>query len=150
MRYQIVVDGICSLYKKTNDINKVLEICAGFHYNEIISILSASDIHHIKLCQFSLTDKKVMLISDTHYGSVYDNINYAYYAFDFAKANNIKTILHGGDILEGSVRAKVGYGSEEQAEYFIKNYPHDKDIVTSAILGNLMIKMRKRMLKNIL
>ena len=133
---QFFVEVVCSLYNKTHEINKILEVCPGFHYNEIVSILAASGISDIELRQFNLKDRKVMLISDTHYGSVYDNIKYAYHAFDFAKANGIKTILHGGDILEGSVRAKVGYGSEDQAEYFIKNYPHDKDIITKAILGN--------------
>ena len=77
-----------------------------------------------------------MLISDTHYGSVYDNINYANYAFDFAKKENINTIIHGGDILEGNVNIKEDFIPKKQAEWFIENYPHDKDIKTYALLGN--------------
>ena len=134
---QIVVDGICNIYRKNHDINGILELFPGFHYNEVVSILVAHGwLHNIELCQFSLTDKKVMFISDTHYGSVYDNINYAYYAFDFAKANGIKTIFHGGDVLEGNAKPREGFTSEKQAEYFIKNYPYDKDIITRTILGN--------------
>ena len=131
------IQGIYNLYRKTRNINHILKIYPGSYYNEIISILTFYNlIDKINPCQLSLKDNKIMLISDTHYGSVYDNINYANYAFDFAKKENINTIIHGGDILEGNVNIKEDFIPKKQAEWFIENYPHDKDIKTYALLGN--------------
>lgn len=131
--------SICNNYKRTKDINLILSNYPGIFYNDVISILTLNNFNKtVEPCQLNISDKKIMLISDTHYGSIYDNVNYAYYALDFAKKHDIKTVFHGGDVLEGNIKDKIrdGLVSKRQAEYFINNYPRDKDIMTHVVLGN--------------
>lgn len=134
------IDRICSIFEYTHDIHYI-STCLNINYNMVLSLLISSgrynDILGNYYCQLDLKDKKILLLSDTHYGSAYDNINYAYDVFDFAKENNIKTIFHGGDILEGvSNNTNEILDYDEQIEYFLNKYPSDKGITTYAVLGN--------------
>ena len=134
---EITATAMCNLFKKTQDINKVMEAYPGIDYNVILSIIYSKQLHfRLEPCQLKINDKKILFISDTHYGSIYDNMDYANYVFDYAKGNGINTILHGGDVLDGGVNSKDGFVPKKEAEYFIENYPFDKDIITHAILGN--------------
>ena len=131
-------ETVCNLFDQTRDINYVVSQFPEFYYNDILSILAESNrfIGLLDPCELTVDDKKVIFISDTHYGSIYDNPKYADLVFNFAKWNSINTIFHGGDIIEGIIISKRRFDSNEQAEYFLENYPSDKDIITYAILGN--------------
>lgn len=134
------IDNICDVFEYTHDIHYI-STYFNINYNMVLSLLVSSgkydDIIRNYQCQLDIKDKKIMFISDTHYGSVYDNINYAYDVFDFAKENSIKTIFHGGDILEGtSNNTNEILDIDDQIEYFLNRYPTDKGITTYAVLGN--------------
>lgn len=134
------IGNICNIFEYTHDIHYI-STCLNINYNMVLSVLIMSgkykDIIGDYQCQLDIRDKKIMFISDTHYGSVFDNIKYAYTVFDFAKANGIRTIFHVGDILEGtSNNTNEILDIDDQIEYFLNRYPSDKNITTYAVLGN--------------
>jgi len=49
-----------------------------------------------------INENKIIIISDTHIGSALENIDYLHIVYEYALKNNIKTILHGGDLLQGT------------------------------------------------
>ena len=63
-------------------------------------------------------------------------MNYTYDVFNFAVANGIHIILHGGDIIESNINQRKGFTNIKQANYFINRYPFDNSINTYALLGN--------------
>lgn len=132
---------ICSLFEYSRDINYIKTMVPEFEYNMIISVLTSAgqynDIIKDYMCQLTIKDKKVIFISDTHYGSRYDNIILPHRVFNFATCYGIKTIFHCGDILHGNPSNNKGRIDDfEQLKCFLENYPRDKEIKTHALLGN--------------
>ena len=131
---------VCNCFEKNYDFNFLQKQYPFLDYNVLYSILYNTGNYGDKLynclCQTYLNDNKILFISDTHYGSIYENINYVYDVFNFAVANGIHIILHGGDIIESHTKARVGYSPVKQADHFIEVYPSDNSINTYALLGN--------------
>ena len=66
------------------------------------------DIYKDKGCMLKVKDEAVIFISDTHYdysfGKQDMNIwDFLYYVLDFCKYNKIRYLIHGGDILDGTI-----------------------------------------------
>ena len=83
-------------------------------------------------------DLKTLVISDLHFGNELERRDLVDKMFNYCINNNIHIILCCGDILDGTFsrgRQKLQNGME-QIEYFIKNYPYDKNISTLAVLGD--------------
>ena len=135
-----LINEVCECFEKNYSFNSLRENYPFLDYNVLYSILYSTGKYNEYiynfLCQTNIDDSKILIISDTHYGSIYENINYAYDLFNFAAANGIHTILHGGDIIESDIKPKKGYNDMKQAYYFIKKYPFDNNINTYALLGN--------------
>ncbi len=97
-------------------------------------------------CQqvFNINEKnsfKFIVISDTHFGSVFENIEYLNYVYEYATKNGIKYILHAGDLIEGSYddfgRCKDEYKTiDSQIEHVFKDYSYDKNIKNMILLAN--------------
>jgi hypothetical protein len=49
-------------------------------------------------------------------------MNYTYAVFNFAVANGIHIILHGGDIIEANDKQRKRFNIIKQANHFIKIY----------------------------
>ena len=135
------IQKICELFDLTHDINYIKNTLPCFEYNMIFSALVYSgkygDSLREYMCQDVINDMEILFISDTHFGSKYDNIVYSDKVFDFAVCNGFNTIFHCGDILHGTPsNDKAKISSLEQLEFFLENYPHDKGIITFALLGN--------------
>lgn len=83
-------------------------------------------------------DIKFLVISDLHFGNSAQRLDLINRAFDYCKKNGINIILCGGDLLDGSTSKSIQYISdgEEQAKFFIENYPYDKDILTFSVAGD--------------
>lgn len=81
---------------------------------------------------------KVVAISDIHYGNIDEHPELLDKVFDYCAKNSIHTILCGGDIIDGTFSKGEKTISEpyEQIEYFLKNYPFDKSIITYAVGGD--------------
>lgn len=81
---------------------------------------------------------KVLVISDLHFGNKYERLDLVNRAFNYCKKKGINIILSGGDLIDGkfSKSEQIIANIYDQVEYFIKNYPSDKNIITFGVLGN--------------
>ena len=81
---------------------------------------------------------KMLLKSDCHIGSIYERLDLINKCYDYCTKNNIHVILDCGDFIDGIVggNKKIHDNAMDQIDYFLKNYPFDKDIITFGILGN--------------
>lgn len=86
----------------------------------------------------NIDDTKIIIIADTHICSIYENISYLEEVYNYAIKNNIKTILHAGDLLQGIYRnvSKKYRTLERQVEHLEDIYPFDSSITNHIILGN--------------
>ena len=131
---------ICNCYEKRHDFDYLKEKFNYLENNILLSILYSTGKYDKEvnklLCKTSISNKKILINSDSHYCSIYENMNYTYGMFDFAAANGFNVILNGGDIIEGDVKPRNDLNVIQQAEYFINEYPFDENIKTYALLGN--------------
>ena len=86
----------------------------------------------------NITELKVLVISDLHYGNSLENINAVNRAFNYAKGRGINIILCCGDFIDGSFskRRQIVDRYFKQFEHFAIDYPFDKDITTFGVGGN--------------
>ena len=151
-----LINEICENFENDYDFDHLKEKYSMLDYNVLYSVLYSTGKYNKKihnyLCQNSINDKKILIISDTHYGSIFENMNYTYDVFDFAYKNGIHTILHGGDIIESNVKPRKKLTNIKQADYFINKYPFDSTITTYALLGNhdyLAIKQNSKVMNTL-
>ena len=86
------------------------------------------------------TDQQIniMLISDIHIGSKYDEIELLNKIYDYCINNNINIIINAGDLIDGlsfGMEKRIN-SFEKQIDFLIKNYPFDKNIINFICLGN--------------
>ena len=81
---------------------------------------------------------KFLVLSDLHIGSVKGRIDLLNKAYEYATKKGIHLVIVTGDLIDG-----IGFGSEKkhqclmnQIDYFLKNYPLAKNILTFAVLGD--------------
>ncbi len=84
---------------------------------------------------------RFIVIADSHLGSEDENLDYLSEAYEYASKNGISIIIHGGDLLEGSVsnyaKCKDEYKSAEaQVDHVLDDYCYDKNIDNYILLGN--------------
>ena len=131
---------ICSSFEATSNLKLVRQQFPNIEHIMLYSILYSTGKYNEQLIgalpQLFLPDDKIIIISDTHFGSKFEKLRYIHEVFEFSKAHGVKTILHGGDIIEGNVKNKKGFSSIKQANYFVERYPHDDEITTHALFGN--------------
>ena len=79
-----------------------------------------------------------IVISDTHLGNIFENIDYIYMVYEFAKKNNITHIYHCGDLLDKTIEnMKTEYKDITKLfEHLLKDYPSYSNITTNILLGN--------------
>lgn len=81
---------------------------------------------------------KMMVMSDLHFGSIYERLDLIDNAFSYCAKNGINIILNCGDFINGVQKKsvqKVLY-VDKQVERFLEKYPYDKNIITLGVLGN--------------
>lgn len=88
-------------------------------------------------------ERKILLLSDTRFGSKYAQLSLTNDAYLKAHNEGIKIAFHMGDITEGlySVKSKFRNSlflttTEEQARYVIDNYPYIEGMTTYFITGD--------------
>ena len=86
----------------------------------------------------SVNTIKVLVISDLHFGNQKERLDLVDRAYNYCIKNNIHLIFCGGDMIDGTFSKGVQKINNiyEQAEYFINNYPYDKNILTFAVGGD--------------
>lgn len=129
---------ICRQYKSGCDFGTIIKMYPGVEYITIYSILynMCGFNEQDKLCQTSITGKKILIESDTHVNSIYENLSYIDKGTDFAYVNGCKTFLHGGDFIEGNAKCKKELDLVKQANRFNEVYPVIDGVRTIGIYGN--------------
>lgn len=86
---------------------------------------------------------KLGVVSDTHLGSVHQQITLLHETYKIFKAEGIKQVLHAGDMIEGNGRLYKGqqfemfvHGADSLVSYTIKQYPQVPGITTYCIAGS--------------
>lgn len=89
---------------------------------------------------------KFLLISDLHFGNEFENLGLIDRAYNYCIKNGINIILCGGDFIDGSFSKSPQKITDlyDQIEYFIKNYPQDKNILTFGVAGDYDFSTLKR------
>ena len=84
-----------------------------------------------------LTGQKVVFVSDTHFASKYENIEYILMVLDFCRNHGIFYLFHGGDIGAGMIDSHKKYQLPiKQIEHILDVYPEDKNIYQYLLGGN--------------
>lgn len=100
---------------------------------------------HIKNVSFvDLKKSKVIIISDTHFGSMKENIAYLELVNDFIKREIINLLFHAGDIGDGIYRPKKEYNTRSsQIDHILDVYPSDDNLEQYVLAGNHDQKYRE-------
>lgn len=91
------------------------------------------------ICTTFINDDKVLIISDTHIGSEYENHYFMSNVYNYAINNNIRTVIHLGDLIEGTIRENRRSLSYDDAKKELEraiNYVCYYGIETKLLLGN--------------
>ena len=92
---------------------------------------------------------RFIVISYTHFGSIFESIEYLEMVYEYAVKNGIKYIFHCGDLIEGeeyydSGRSKWEYRNIYlQIEHILNDYCYDESIKNIILLGNHDVKSLK-------
>lgn len=133
-----------ALYNRLNMLKK-----AGYYFdrnyfydgNIIYTLTNPFDINPKNIIinpGSELEEINLVLISDTHLGSLKDNIKSLDELYNFCIKNNYNIILHAGDFFDGIYNDIKEYKVQgiDQINYGLNNYPFDKNILTFLCLGN--------------
>lgn len=86
------------------------------------------------------TEFKFGAIADTHLGSKYERMDVLNALYDIFQKEGVKVVLHGGNYVDGEFRFNKyethTRGFDEMIDYFIKEYPKRKGIITYFIDGD--------------
>lgn len=122
----------------TNRIpKKQLMVQKGLNNERVLSHSYVSDSYSLDVSD----NLKFIVISDTHFGSKYENFDYLKEVYDYALSHGIKYIFHAGDLIEGSYanyrRCKRKYMNiGAQINHVIEDYPYDESVTNIMLLGN--------------
>ena len=85
-----------------------------------------------------IKDNKIILISDTHFGSTFENFDYLKRVYEFASKYDFKYMLHGGDLMQGNIKPLLdnSISLSKQVGHALSSYPYDKNIKNYILLGN--------------
>lgn len=116
---------------------KQLMVQKGLNNERVLSHSYVSDSYMLDVSD----NFKFIVISDTHFGSKYENFDYLKEVYDYALSHGIKYIFHAGDLIEGSYanyrRCKRKYMNVgAQVNHVIEDYPYDESIINVMLLGN--------------
>lgn len=135
-------DYIINRIKKDYEQNSLsvsnISIKYNLERNIILNILINNNLLITDLPNRYINEKKFIVISDTHLGSKLDKIKYLEYVYNFAIKNKIKSIVHAGDLMQGTIRpvSKNLVDQEKQLNYIVKYYPYDETIKNHIVFGN--------------
>lgn len=83
---------------------------------------------------------KALVISDLHFGCAKERVDLVNNAFEYAVDEGIHTIFGCGDMIDGDPEHSAGkpriLDIQDQIDYFVREYPRDKSILTFTVLGD--------------
>ena len=129
---------------KENQLNKY-ELLASLRkeviaYKKELSLNEREQLKSVYLKFYSMVDltgQKVAFISDTHFASKKENVEYFPVVLDFCRNHGIFYLFHGGDIGDGLVECHKEYQMpKKQIDHILDVYPEDKNIRQYILGGN--------------
>ncbi len=136
-------------YKELQGIQLIWELC-----NKNVEIVSEGkemvfkknnqrSVSVNKQSMEKLNENEVLVVSDTHFGSIHNQLHLLNNLYEEAYYRGIKTVLHVGDLTDGnylnrpeSPRQQFLHGFDEQVGYVVDMYPKISGIDTYYILGS--------------
>lgn len=137
-----------------NELNGILELCK-IYGKEIDIVQRDGTLFFVKPHFKNLSANKVSLnsdrlihtqlcvVSDTHFGSIHQQLHLLNDIYYEAYCRGIDTVLHCGDLVDGNYpnrpeqpRQQFLHGFDEQAGYVVDMYPEVEGITTHYILGS--------------
>ena len=136
------------------ELNGIMELCKL--YGKDISIAPQGDTLVFKknsakiptttklgINDERLTHNQICVVSDTHFGSIHNQLHLVNDVYQEAYNRGITTVLHVGDLVDGnypnrpeSPRQQFLHGFDEQAGYVADMYPEIDGMKTYYILGS--------------
>lgn len=141
--------NILSSYLQLKDFNKLIEE-TSYTKEELFSILLSAGIPNDELVPHitipSIDEKKILIISDTHLGSIYNNISYIFQTYEYALLNNISTIIHLGDLFQSTIKnvSPNFIDPSKQLLLAISIFEQFPTIKTYILLGNHDLHLLKK------
>lgn len=90
-----------------------------------------------------LTEKEILVVSDTHFGSIHNQVHLLNELYQEAYNRGVTDVLHVGDLTDGNYpnrpenpRQQFLHGFDEQVGYAVDMYPEIDGITTHYILGS--------------
>jgi UDP-2,3-diacylglucosamine pyrophosphatase LpxH len=132
---------ILGLIKEINDegLYQIVEGLNGYQVNK--NQVGPKQVYQHSFGE--LTKKSIMVISDSHMGSIYELVDYLVFVYKEAKKRGITEVYHIGDISDGyytnrpeQIYSLKCIGFDAQVDNIIANYPKEEGITTYFILGN--------------
>ena len=100
-----------------------------------------STFNKIKLDK--LKENEILVVSDTHFGSIHNQLHLLNELYEEAYKRGITTVLHIGDLTDGNYpnrpenpRQQFLHGFDEQVGYVVDMYPEIDGMTTYYILGS--------------
>jgi predicted phosphodiesterase len=124
-----------------SSVQKIM-IKHGLTRNEVLAILNDRKVDakrlRYELSTFDMKGDKFIAIADTHIGSIYEDMDLLNYIYDYACSINVTDIVHGGDVIQSTMRPTNPKLRNEyqQLVYTVDHYPERKGIRTHICLGN--------------
>lgn len=135
-----------NLQEKNIIINPLDEFAIFTNHSDEIFI---SNTKIQQVYELDIDHPKFIVISDTHFGSIFESIKYLEIVYEYAIKHGIKYIFHCGDLIEGEEYNNYGKNKWEyrniylQIEHILNDYCYDKSIQNIILLGNHDIKSLK-------
>jgi len=117
---------------RINQLEEAVAMYARQHAKESVVIKQTTKDNSIKF----------IAISDTHFGSLYENLDVYKSAIKLAEKEGIEDILHVGDVLDGHkiYRGQEfelhSHGWDKQSKWFAKQVPFSEKVRVHFIAGN--------------
>ncbi len=114
----------------------------GLTRNEVLSILNDRKVDakrlRYELSSLDLKGDRLIVLSDTHIGSIYADDDMVNYIYDYAEKIGVHDVLHGGDLIQSTMRPTDPKLRDEykQLTYTVDHYPKRKGIYTHICFGN--------------
>lgn len=111
--------------------------------------------HDVPVAQYHRTSGRFGVVSDTHYGSLWERPDLVQKAYRIMRREGIRSVYHAGDFCEGSGMRRghehelAVVGADAQVRHALNVHPHFKGMTTYFILGRHDLSFHKNAGHNI-
>jgi len=123
-------------------VDKALEVLKEKGYVLWKAPASGAGLSKIDMSRFKGRKVRVGIVSDTHLGSVHQQLSHLKALYRYFSRRKVKVVLHAGDLIDGEgiyfghAYELFALGADAQMEYTVNNYPKYAGITTYLIGGN--------------